>query len=40
MDWIRRAKSLWNLNHPGVVRMSSPSSELPCTTRATPREDR
>jgi serine/threonine-protein kinase len=24
VDWIRRAKSLWNLNHPGLVRMFEP----------------
>jgi serine/threonine-protein kinase len=24
IDWIRRAKSLWNLDHPGLVRMFEP----------------
>jgi Protein kinase domain/NPCBM/NEW2 domain/PASTA domain len=40
VDWIRRAKSLWNLDHPGVVRMFEPFVGAPmhyagCTTGRT-----
>jgi serine/threonine protein kinase len=40
IDWIRRAKSLWNLDHPGLVRMFEPFVGAPmhyagCTTGRT-----